>query len=251
MPMIVNILNIVPPVDSAFVAGTMDLPTSLSLCPDVPATPGTGWDVAIGIISFIMLIAGLALAGKILDVALPVVGCFIRWKECVNLENSLRLRTNRNIVATYFLTLLCLIAARYRLWAPSFADGFAPFPFLALTFGVVVGYLLLRMVLAHGLKPRDSRRKGNYTVAIREFYTYTIGAGLLLSVTTGILSLCGTADELIRTVLIWEIAAVYLVHFIRKGQILGSSMPLFSTFLYLCALELIPTAALVAAALWF
>ena len=72
---------------------------------------------------------------------------------------------------------------------------------------------------------------------------------LLMLATAGILFLFKLPDQLIRTVLYLEIAGIYLVFLIRRTQILSLSCNHFRTFLYLCALELIPTAALIASAL--
>ena len=55
-------------------------------------------------------------------------------------------------------------------------------------------------------------------------------------------------ERLTRTVLVWIMAISYLFYIIRRGQIFSSSCNPFTTFLYLCSLELLPTAALVLSA---
>ena len=51
---------------------------------------------------------------------------------------------------------------------------------------------------------------------------------------------------LARNNLLWEIAVFYIFSQIRSSQFLAASGMGFTTFLYLCALELLPAASLVA-----
>jgi len=237
------------PADSAFVAGRLGLPSAASMCSEVVRE--SHWDdsVLLIIIAGILLVAGLVLAGKILEISSSVIGCFIRWKECVNLEDSARLCWDRNIVAVYAFPLFCLIASGYKLWNPDFMAGFRPGVHFLITTAVALTYLGLRVAIAYSMFPRSVSRS-SYKVAMHEFYTFMIAAAFVLPITAALLSIPGVADATIRTVLLWEAGIIYFVHFIRKAQILGSSMSVFATFLYLCALELIPTAALVVSALF-
>ena len=67
----------------------------------------------------------------------------------------------------------------------------------------------------------------------------------------GIASLLTADREVVKAILLWETALTYIVYIYRRGQIFAYVCNPFSTFLYLCSLELIPTSALVLSAKLF
>jgi hypothetical protein len=71
---------------------------------------------------------------------------------------------------------------------------------------------------------------------------------LVLLVTVGILALIGLDYSIVRLVLYGETALVYLLFLSRCAQILSLSCNHLRTFLYLCALEILPAALLVVSA---
>ena len=54
-----------------------------------------------------------------------------------------------------------------------------------------------------------------------------------------------------KNAILWISALTYLLHLVRKLQILSSSCSIFAGFLYLCALEILPTGVLVTSAVIF
>ena len=82
-------------------------------------------------------------------------------------------------------------------------------------------------------------------------YNFFILLTILMLTSVGILTLVHGREEFIRKLLLWETAVVWLLAVIRSGQFLGSFCNVFSTFLYLCALELIPAALMVCAHMFF
>ena len=114
--------------------------------------------------------------------------------------------------------------------------------------GIFVCYLLLRRFLWFILQPR--RWSENYPMARKVAYTFFIMAGLTVLPTVGILSLVGCNDLIIKTVIFSEMAFIYLVFLIRKGQILSFVCSPLQVFLYLCALEVLPTGLLIASAIF-
>ena len=82
-------------------------------------------------------------------------------------------------------------------------------------------------------------------MAYRAGYTFFILLMMLSLVTVGILWLLHSSDLTVKTFLLVEAAVVYFLYLIRRGQILSTSCKPLTTFLYLCGLELLPTAALV------
>ena len=162
------------------------------------------------------------------------------------LENSIKVSRDRNTIARVMMLPAFLLAFRYRLYDPSFVAAYTGDTRLWLIGACLTGYLVLRLVIYLLLKPR--RRYEQYQIAHHASYTFFIILVLLALFIAGVLSLFKVEDELMRMVLYVEIAVVYLVFLIRRSQILSLSCNHFRTFLYLCALELIPSAALILSA---
>jgi hypothetical protein len=58
-------------------------------------------------------------------------------------------------------------------------------------------------------------------------------------------------DADVRNAMLWVSAFIYALFLIRKTQIFSTSCSIFAAFLYLCALEMIPTGILVVSAIIF
>lgn len=201
------------------------------------------------LIGLLLILIGIALARKIINIFPSVVGCFIRGKECFNLEDSVKLQRDRNAVAIFCTPVVAFIVMIYRLWSPRFSVGLSFTQLFFVSLGVIIVYIGIRELLCTILRPSRSSR-GEFSVARGEFYTFLILATLLSCISCLILSVLKVQPELCRYILYGEFGLVFLVHFLRKAQILGSMMPYFRSFLYLCALEILPTAALIAPAIF-
>ena len=66
----------------------------------------------IRIIAAVCVIIGILLLGRIVNILPSLLGCLLRWKECLNLEDSVRLSSDRNVFAVFMAVPLCLVAAR-------------------------------------------------------------------------------------------------------------------------------------------
>ena len=170
----------------------------------------------------------------------------LRARGSAALENSVKVSRDRNLVAAVFLLPAVLLIFRYRLYDPSFLQGLGPDVRLLVIAGVFFGYLLLRYLLSRWARPR--RRYDDYQMAYRAGYTFFILLMMLALATVGILYLVGVDDLIISRFLLIEAGVVYLIYLLRRGQILSLSCNPLTTFLYLCGLELLPTALLVASA---
>ena len=65
----------------------------------------------------------------------------------------------------------------------------------------------------------------------------------------GIMSFIGVDNKVITDAMIWVSGAIYMLFILRRTQIFASSYNFFTVFLYLCALEIIPTGVLVTSAM--
>ena len=201
-------------------------------------------------LALISLLIALLLLKTMVGVFPSLIACLTRWKESVNLDASVQLSRNRDITALALVIPFCLTVTRFRLYDPHFMVGLNDNGRLAVTIGILIGWMLLRTFLEHLLR----RRKGNpkaYGTARKAAYTYLCILTLLLMLTGGIMAFVDAAPETIKTAMLWISATIYAVLLLRKTQILISSYSFFASFLYLCALEIIPTGALVASAIIF
>ena len=164
-----------------------------------------------------------------------------RWKSNLELEDSLQLSRSRNTVAAVLLVPL------YDLYRPDFLDQFSPVVRFAAVTGVMFLYLLLRTFLNWQLEMHNYGSKA-FVAANRSFLNYCIILFFLLLLTGAIVNTFTGDKELTRTVLLYVTGMTYVLYILRRGQIFASACNPFSTFLYLCCLELLPTLALVISA---
>ena len=201
-------------------------------------------------LALISLLIALLLLKTMVGVFPSLIACLTRWKESVNLDASVQLSRNRDITALSLVIPFCLTVTRFRLYDPHFMVGLNDNGRLAVTIGILIGWMLLRTFLEHLLRPRKGNPKA-YGTARKAAYTYLCILTLLLMLTGGIMAFVDAAPETIKTAMLWISATIYAVLLLRKTQILISSYSFFASFLYLCALEIIPTGALVASAIIF
>ena len=90
-----------------------------------------------------------------------------------------------------------------------------------------------------------------FETACKSSHTFFIILTLVLMAMGGILSFIKADPMAIKSAMLWVSAITYALFLLRKFQIFNSSCSFFSSFLYLCALEILPTGALVASALIF
>ncbi|MBR5734237.1 MAG: DUF4271 domain-containing protein [Desulfovibrionaceae bacterium] len=196
----------------------------------------------------IALIAALALLvvelQDILRLYPALLRCVPLWKGNLELEHSVSQARTRNTVALVMAILFCILADRFSLFDPSWRALAAPWWQLGITAGIIAGAVLLRRLL-YVISPFRSKT-GEFACTVRHsLYNYFI-LYATLSLISGILaSAFGAPDSAVRIVLVVEAAAVWFLHLLRTGQILASRYGVFATFLYLCALEILPAGILI------
>ena len=173
-----------------------------------------------------------------------------RWKENINIDTSLRLRTERDLASAAMLLPFCLLAARFGLYCPDFISGLSQNAALGITAAVFVGYLLLRMAMIAAMRPKRMA-SGIYHAATSTEHTYFIILTAVLLVVGGIMSAAGAVPHTIKVAMFWLSGSIYTLFLARKQQIFASTCNLFMSFLYLCALEILPTGVLIASAVIF
>ena len=202
------------------------------------------------ILALISFFICLLLLRTFVEVFPSLMACLVRWKESVNLDASVMLSRDRDIMAIAMIMPFCLTAARFSLYTPSWTGQFGADGRLGITIGIVTAYILLRKGLEHVFRSKKMNPK-TYRTACKSSHTFFIILTLVAMAMGGTLSFLKVDPMGIRNAMLWVSAITYALFLLRKTQIFISSCSFFSVFLYLCALEILPTGALVASALIF
>ncbi len=194
------------------------------------------------LISFISMKSLLQFAPRILF-------AMDRTSVTVSLEQNYNLARVRTRLALAAVLPLCLIADYCKFYRPSWW-AFIPSEWSALaTIGVFFCYFIVRRICsALFLSGKISHNKA---LAIRRSpYSFFLFAVILISFSMILVRIMALSAQTIRIVLLAEISIAYLSSLIRIASVLKQSCKGFSTFLYLCTLELLPTSILVVSALF-
>ncbi|MCR5351032.1 MAG: DUF4271 domain-containing protein [Bacteroidales bacterium] len=171
--------------------------------------------------------------------------CANRSRGAEVLEHSLGLARTRNLTAFVYLLPLCLMIDRYATTRPSFWSQTPAAWSVPATIATVVAFLLLRQLCFQLFSPR--RLSGESLTAIRRNpYNFLLLAAPVFFVTMGVIAIFHLASTTAWHILLTEIGVAWAFALVRSGQILSKRCSGLSTILYLCALELLPAATLVA-----
>ena len=199
------------------------------------------------ILSFLIV---LLLLRRLVNIFPSLVACIWRYKENVNLEASVKLAIDRNIVALSLFVPFCLVVFRFRMYEPGFAEGMSDNSVLGICFAAFAVFVLLRAILIYAMRPKRMSQK-TYKTANRSAYTYFTMLTLLLLAAGSLMDFMNVDQAAIRAAMLWISAAIYALFLFRKLQIFSLSCSIFVAFLYLCALEILPMGILVVSTLIF
>lgn len=199
--------------------------------------PDVGIKIITAVLVFIMLYTLQPLARVLPD----ILACITRWKESVNIQMS-SARHSRDLAALGLLPAFIFICANFHLYPKTAGMNF--YGSLVITLEILAAYCLIRILCAFVFRSKKMDRE-NYFLARSSFFNFYIIAVILMSLTVILCSLLGINDSLTE-ILLWELAAVYVIFIIRKTQIFKYYGGFFSGILYLCTLEILPTSLLVA-----
>lgn len=234
-------------IDGAFLQGTLEMPQNLT---DAATQVQFIWNAvpmnrALSIVCTILAILALPGTRKIFP---RVLDCIVGWRSCISMEHNLSdARTRNNSAAVCYLA-IALLADRYRLYNPSFFGILPEWSRTLACFGALLAFFLLRLIIFLPLRP-DGMNAEEIKALRRNCGTISIPTCLLMLLTAFFFNSFGAADTLTHDFLIVEAACGWLLSFSKSVHLLGARFSGLITFLYLCALEIIPAAALVASAL--
>ena len=221
-----------------FKGGTLEMSTTPLPQPDAVQVWG---DCVVNQVAVVVAVVLLVVVLSDLIMLFPqLMRCLSVWKGNLEIEHSISLARTRNTVALALVLPFCIIADRWGLIAPSFKLAARPEWQLLIATGLLSGGVLLRR-LAY-LISRFRSRTSEYACTVRNaLYNYFILLITVMLVTAVLMVAFRASDAAVRIVLLVETGIYYLVHLIRTGQIFASRCGSFTTFLYLCALEFLPT----------
>lgn len=199
-----------------------------------------------GLVVFFTLLFVLTMR-SFLAIVPRLLGGAWRWKTHLEIEDSHQLAWSRNLVFAVLFVPSCLLVQSHSLYSPSFFEGLSPAARLGATAGTLLGYLLLRTFLDWQLEMKSFGSR-TFIAANRSFYSFWIILFLLLFLCGAGMRLVTDNEDIVRTVLLHLTAVSYFFHILKRGQIFSSACNPFTTILYLCSLELLPTGTLVLSA---
>lgn len=236
--------RVILPASQAFRSGTLEMPESLAgdLADQALSWADFPQNTVLIVLATLLTLMFLRI---FLGIAPLLLDSLTRWKACVNIDASVQLKSDRNILGAVATLPIALVADRYGFLRPDIL-GMVPQAWSSLvTLGIVILWLLFRYICFY-LCALKAPRPEMFRTAHKSFFNFWILAALLLTLTAGVISFTSIPDEAGRTILLYELAVMYLIALLTKSQILLSYCGPLTTFLYLCALEFIPTGALIA-----
>lgn len=216
---------------------------------DVPAAVAAdgGDGLSVPLLVVLTVACTLVFFRNIANALPPVFRCLFMQRGCARLESSVRMSMDRNLTALLMVLPFCLVLDLTGIFDPDLLRGLDEGLHLAATAAFFIAYLLLRLAIYMALKPRSV--PDSYMLSRKETWNFFIIMFLAAAVTGGVSGLLHAGKAVAGSAILLEIGLLYIVMLVRRGRILALSCNPFTVFLYLCALEIVPTGLYVAAAL--
>jgi len=218
------------------------------LMPTTPEAAGTAalWsDILLyRIIGVLFLFLTLLSFGDIVDILSSIKECFTLNHGHLHLEHNRSKARTRNRVAWLFSIPFAMMVDRFGVFQPDFITQLPPSLSFPTLYGMLLAYAGFRGVL-YLLIPSKLRGEEK-AAAVQVPYTYFIILTITMLVTCGLGICFGGRAEAIRGILRVETGLVFLVSLVKTGQIFSGVCGVFSTILYLCALEIVPAGVFIA-----
>ena len=200
-------------------------------------------------LSLISVLIIIIMLSRIVEILPSVFACVLRWKECAKIDEMVKVSRDRDLTALALTIPILLATQKYDLLPYRFLDKMSPEAGFGTIAAIFIGYLALRMAVSVLLLPHKSHKKSRS--ADKSDRTFFIIIAVVILACSWILSLTNLETSVVRHTIIWLSAAIYTLYLIRKFEFFQSSHSLFASFLYLCALEIVPTGILVVSAIIF
>lgn len=234
--------------EEVFRSGTLALPTTpWEDLAQVPAWTDLSVNRVLCLVAVVLMVANLLDYFRLFPYLLY---CVDRSRGAEDLEHSIGLARVRNLSATLYVLPFCLVLDRFALARPAFWSAIPAAWSVPATVGLLCAYMLVRDLCYLFFRPRRVHGEAFATLRHNPF-NYLLLLAPVLFVTVAVIMVGHLPPTLARYILIGEIALAWLHAILRSGQILRKRCSGLSTILYLCALEFLPAALLVAVVMFF
>lgn len=186
------------------------------------------WEIIAPYASVIAAVCALLGIKDFVDLFPTLLNCLASSKENRALHSHPKLRAMRNRIFHAFFPALLLILCYF---------GADPF--------ITVAYILARLIckwVVMGSKSRSDEYKCAYQISL----TYCILASMVIIPEFFVFKLADIEYELGLIIILWTSVVFYALFLLRQFQVFTRNQGFLTAFLYLCALEFLPTALLVA-----
>lgn len=188
----------------------------------------------------ILTVALLLSVRRIVALTPYLLGCLVRMKEILNLENILKISRQRNGIAALSVLSFALIGSRYRFAPAPNHDGLMPVEVFWMLLGIPAALAIVRRGINAAFSAWSG--KGAYGILRKSAYTYFIVFTAFLCIVTAGMYIWGVRDgETYRSAALVAGAAVWIIYVVREIQIfMHWNCSPYSSFLYLCTLDFVP-----------
>lgn len=176
--------------------------------------------------------------------------CLRRPYGSETLEHSVSLARMRNNTAAVCVIPFCLMVDHAALFRPQLWDMIPAMWSSAATVVLLLAYLALRDIMFSAFRMRRIGLEASGAARHCQ-WNFFILLCILMLVSCGISVCLGLPATVTRKVYLVEIGLFFLISLLRTSQIFGSHCSGLQTILYLCALEILPAAAIVVCAVLF
>ena len=200
-------------------------------------------------LSLISVLIIIIMLRRIVEILPGVFASVLRWRECAKIDAIVKVSRDRDLTASALIIPMLLVIQKHDLLPYRFLTPMSPEAGFGIITAIFIGYLALRTAVAALILPQKSHKKSRS--ADNSDRTFFIILAVVTLACSWILSLIHVEASAVRHTIIWLSAAIYMLYLMRKFQIFQSSHSIFTAFLYLCALEIVPTGILVVSAIIF
>ncbi|MBQ8838492.1 MAG: hypothetical protein IJ005_04145 [Bacteroidales bacterium] len=144
-------------------------------------------------LSIFSLLTILLLLKRLVNIYPSLIACLIRSKECLNLDSSVKLARDRNMLTLAMMLPFCLTACRFRLYDISFFKDMDTDTVLGMYCAVFAAYVILRRMTTRLFRPKRIPST-TWSAADTASFNFFIILTLTLLATGGILDILNISD---------------------------------------------------------
>lgn len=197
------------------------------------------YSIAIALLVFLLILE----MGDTMDILPTLAMCMFRGRDNRTLYNNTRMRRTSVRVMLAMIPSVIAVLSFYDIHP--LVRGEELYIRALWTSGLLAAYCALKYILRL-LFYRRHRKSNEMNTIVQMACTFIILGAIILFIEFGVCRIIGAENSQVNEVLRWSIVAVYAIYLLRTIQVFSSQRGFFAAFLYLCALEILPTAILVA-----